>query len=84
MDQFRNKIDQIDEMIMSLLIDRYNSKRYRWIQNENNIPVLDKKRKKKYMKKLRIDIYWKNIEFFKKIYKKMMEETKNVQKNNKV
>ena len=85
MEQFRNKIDQIDEMIMSLLIDRYLTvKDIGEYKMKNNIPVLDKKGKKKNMKKLRIFIGRTSI-FFKRNYKKMMEETKNVQqRNNKV
>lgn len=83
MEEFRNKIDQIDEMIMSLLINRYIVvKEIGEYKKVNNIPVLDKNREEEIYEKID-DRYLleENRDFLKKIYKKMMEETKNVQKN---
>ena len=87
MEQFRNKIDQIDEMIMSLLIDRYLTvKDIGEYKMKNNIPVLDKKREEKIYEKIEDRYLLEEHRYFlKEIYKKMMEETKNVQqRNNKV
>lgn len=83
MEEFRNKIDQIDEMIMSLLINRYIVvKEIGEYKKVNNIPVLDKNREEEIYEKID-DRYLleENRDFLKKIYKKMMQETKNVQKN---
>ena len=82
MEEFRTKIDQIDEKIMTSLIDRYIIvKEIGEHKIKNNIPIYDKNRENKIYEKIE-DYYLldEHRVFLKNIYKKLMEETKLVQK----
>ena len=82
MEEFRTKIDQIDEKIMTSLIDRYIIvKEIGEYKIKNNIPIYDKNRENKIYEKIE-DYYLldEHRVFLKNIYKKLMEETKSVQK----
>ena len=81
MEQYREIIDNLDNQIMELLIDRLLVvKDIGEFKKKNNIPVLDKKREKIIFDK--IDEKFKNADnknFLKKIYTTMMIETKKIQ-----
>lgn len=81
MDNIRNKIDSIDEMIMSLLVDRYIIvKEIGEHKKEYNIPVLDKSRENLIFE--RIDDSYLLDEhriFLKSVYSNIMNEMKKTQ-----
>ena len=81
MEELRDKIDKMDDLIMSLLIDRYIVvKEIGEYKKENNIPVLDKNREEKIYEKIdEAYLLEEHRNFLKSIYGKMMEETKNAQ-----
>ena len=81
MEQYREKIDEIDNKLMNLLVERLLIvKNIGLYKKQNNIPVLDLKREQLIFDK--IDEKYKNNEsnqFLKSIYAKMMVETKKIQ-----
>jgi chorismate mutase/prephenate dehydratase len=83
MEEFRSRIDKLDNQIMELLIDRLNVvKEIGEYKKENNIPVYDKSREDKIYQKIE-DYFLLDGHrlFLKSIYNKIMEETKKVQNN---
>ena len=85
MDNYRKIIDDLDDKIMSLLVDRLQLvKDIGLYKRQNNIPVFDPKREQKIFDK--IDEKYENKEtsqFLKNIYANMMVQTKKVQYVNK-
>ena len=81
MEQYRKIIDEIDDKLMNLLVERLLIvKDIGLYKKQNNIPVLDLKREQLIFDK--IDQKYKNKEsnqFLKSIYGKMMVETKKIQ-----
>lgn len=81
MEKYREIIDQIDDKLMNLLVERLLIvKDIGLYKKKYNIPVLDLKREQLIFNK--IDEKYKNIEsnqFLKSIYNKMMLETKKIQ-----
>ena len=81
MDNYRKVIDDLDNKIMSLLVDRLQVvKDVGLYKKQNNIPVLDKKREQKIFEK--IDSKFEKEEdkqFVKTIYTKLLVETKKAQ-----
>ena len=81
MDNYRKVIDDLDNKIMSLLVDRLQvAKDVGLYKKQNNIPVFDKKREQKIFEK--IDSKFEKEEdklFVKTIYTKLLVETKKSQ-----
>ena len=81
MDNYRKVIDDLDNKIMSLLVDRLQVvKDVGSYKKQNNIPVFDKKREQKILEK--IDSKFEKEEdklFVKTIYTKLLVETKKAQ-----
>lgn len=81
MDNYRKVIDDLDNKIMSLLVDRLQVvKDVGLYKKQNNIPVFDKKREQKIFEK--IDSKFGKEEerqFVRTIYTKLLVETKKAQ-----
>jgi len=81
MEQYREIIDDLDNKIMELLVNRLSIvKDIGLYKKQNNIPVLDVKREQLIFDK--IDKKYEDKDsnnFLKSIYSKMMVETKKIQ-----
>ena len=81
MEDFRNKIDNIDDKIMELLVNRYLIvKDIGKFKKDNNLPVYDEKRENYIYDKID-DCFLldDHRNFLKSIYKNIMFETKKIQ-----
>ena len=81
MEQYREIIDDLDNKIMELLVNRLSIvKDIGLYKKQNNIPVLDVKREQLIFDKIDKKYEDKDSnDFLKSIYTKMMVETKKIQ-----
>lgn len=79
-ENIREEIDKIDESLISFLDKRMNlAVAIGDIKRKNNLPIFNRKREEEILEKTNKA---KNNPFIKNIFKKILEESRNLQKNN--
>ncbi len=80
LETFRLEINNIDTQIFELLNQRHSVvKKIGQYKKENNIPVLDQSREKIIETKIKTKYQGQEGEYINKIYKEVMNQSKNIQ-----
>ena len=80
LETFRLEINDIDSQIFELLNQRHSVvKKIGQYKKENNIPVLDQSREKIIETKIKTKYQGQEGEYINKIYKEVMNQSKNIQ-----